>query len=201
VPGSVRVRPRLLLVSLVVALAAALVFGAWLSSSGDDDTASVADDVVLDRPGEFQEPTIATNAPVRGTPLPGVDVLTTSGDTLSTASLVGAPMVLNVWFADCPPCRRELPAFAAAHTNYGDRVRFVGVNPRDDAARARSFAEERGVRYETYLDPDGQFLAAAGIATFPSTLLVNAAGTIVVQRAGEVTQVELEALIAQWLVP
>ena len=200
-PGSVRVRPRLLLVSLVVALAAALVFGAWLSSSGDDDTASVADDVVLDRPGEFQEPTIATNAPVRGTPLPGVDVLTTSGDTLSTASLVGAPMVLNVWFADCPPCRRELPAFAAAHTNYGDRVRFVGVNPRDDAARARSFAEERGVRYETYLDPDGQFLAAAGIATFPSTLLVNAAGTIVVQRAGEVTQVELEALIAQWLVP
>lgn len=200
-PGSVRVRPRLLLVSLVVALAAALVFGAWLSSSGDDDTASVADDVVLDRPGEFQEPTIATNAPVRGTPLPGVDVLTTSGATLSTASLVGAPMVLNVWFADCPPCRRELPAFAAAHTTYGDSVRFVGVNPRDDAARARSFAEERGVRYETYLDPDGQFLAAAGIATFPSTLLVNAAGTIVVQRAGEVTQVELEALIAQWLVP
>ena len=200
-PGSVRVRPRLLLVSLVVALTAAVVFGAWLSGSGDDDTAGVADDVVLDRPGEFQEPTIATNAPVRGTALPQVDVRTTSGDVLSTASLVGAPMVLNVWFADCPPCRRELPAFAAAHTTYGDRVRFVGVNPRDDATRARSFAEERGVKYETYLDPDGQFLAAAGIATFPSTLLVNASGTIVVQRAGEVTQVELEALIAQWLVP
>lgn len=200
-PGSVRVRPRLLLVSLVVALAAALAIGALLSRSGTDDSAPLDDDVVLDRPGEFQEPTIATNAPVQGTPLPQVDVLTTSGDVLSTASLVGAPMVLNVWFADCPPCRRELPAFAAAHANFGSQVRFVGVNPRDTAARARSFAEERGVRYETYLDPDGQFLAAAGIATFPSTLLVNAAGTIVVQRAGEVTQVELEALIAQWLVP
>lgn len=199
--GSVRVRPRLLLASLVIALVAAVAVGALLSSSGNDDTAPVTDDVVLDRPGEFQEPTIATNAPVRGTPLPHVDVLTTSGDTLSTASLVGAPMVLNVWFADCPPCRRELPAFAAAHTTFGDRVRFVGVNPRDDAARARSFAEERGVRYETYLDPDGQFLAAAGIATFPSTLLVDASGTIVVQRAGEVTQQELEALITQWLVP
>ncbi len=197
----VRVRPRLLVISLAAALVAAIGVGAWWSASGSDSTSDVANDVTLDQPGEFQEPTIATNAPVKGDPLPRVEVRTSTGDALSTATLVGSPMVLNVWFADCPPCRRELPAFAAAHATYGDRVRFVGLNPRDDAERARQFADERGVRYESYLDPDGTFLAAAGIATFPSTLLVDASGTIVVQRAGEVSQAELEALIEQWLLP
>jgi peroxiredoxin len=194
-------RPRLLVISLTVALVAAVGIGALWSASKGNAPDAFTDDIVLDRPGEFQEPTIATNAPVRGTPLPQVDLRTGSGDSLSTASLLGTPLVLNVWFADCPPCRRELPAFAAAHALYGDRVRFVGLNPRDDAERARTFAEERGVRYESYLDPDGAFLAAAGIATFPSTLLVNATGTVVVQRAGELTQSELERLITDWLVP
>jgi thiol-disulfide isomerase/thioredoxin len=199
VAGSLRVRPRLLVASLVVASLAAVGVGAWWSLSSTSSNDEADDGVVLDRPGEFSEPTIATNAPVAGTPLPVVDVRTASGDALSTTTLVGAPLVVNVWFADCPPCRRELPAFAAAHATYGERVRFVGVNPRDTPERARSFAEERGVRYEGYFDPDGAFLAAAGIATFPSTLLVDAAGTIVVQRGGEVTQSELEQLIEQWL--
>lgn len=197
--GPIRVRPRLLVASLVVALVAAVGLGAWLSTTGGGDDAELTDDVVLDEPGEYQEPTIATNAPVEGTPLPTVDLRTASGDEVSTAGFAGTPLVLNVWFADCPPCRRELPAFAAAHATYGDRVRFVGVNPRDDAERARAFADEHGVRYESYLDPDGAFLAAAGIATFPTTLLVNAQGSVVVQRGGELTQAELERLIDEWL--
>jgi thiol-disulfide isomerase/thioredoxin len=195
----VRVRPRLLLASLALALVAAIGVGAWWSATGGDDDTVAVDDVVMDQPGEFQEPTIATNAPLRGTPLPVVDLTTETGDVISTASFRGSPTVVNVWFADCPPCRRELPAFAQVHAEFGDRVRFVGVNPRDDAARARAFAEERGVRYESYLDTDGQLLAAAGIATFPTTLLIDPDGSIVVQRAGEVTQDELERLIVEWL--
>jgi peroxiredoxin len=187
--------------SLALALLVAIAVGAWWSTTGGSDTTDAVDDVVMDQPGEFQEPTIATNAPLKGTPLPVVDLTTETGDTLSTASFRGSSTVVNVWFADCPPCRRELPAFAAAHATYGDRVRFVGVNPRDDAARARAFAEERGVRYESYLDPDGRFLTAVGIATFPTTLLVADDGSILVQRAGEVTQDELERLIDEWLLP
>lgn len=196
--GALRVRPRLLVASLLIAVLAAVGGGAWWSATSGGDPVAV-DDVVMDQPGEFQEPTIATNAPLGGTRLAVVDVETESGDPISTATFTGTPVVLNVWFADCPPCRRELPAFAAAHANFGDRVRFVGLNPRDDAARARAFAEEHGLRYESYLDPDGRFLAAAGIATFPTTLLVSAEGSILVQRGGEVSQSELERLIEEYL--
>jgi len=187
--------------SLVAALLVAVTVGAVLSKAGGDVSDDTMDDVVMDRPGGYQAPGIATNEPVEGTPLPVVQVRTPSGDPLSTASFVGTPTVVNVWFADCPPCRRELPAFAAAHAVYGDRVRFIGLNPRDDGERARAFAEERGALYESYLDPDGAFLAAAGIATFPTTLLVGADGSIVVQRGGEVTQAELERMIEERLLP
>lgn len=188
-----------LLIALSVALVVAVVGGWALSREGGESADRDADRVVLDVPGEYQEPTIGTNAPVRGTPLPDVPVRTVQGDELRTAELLGRPMVINVWFTTCPPCRRELPAFAAVHAQYGDEVRFVGINPRDDGPTAVAFAEERGVRYENYLDPNGEFLIAAGIGTFPSTLFVAADGTIVSQRAGEVHQEELESLITSEL--
>jgi thiol-disulfide isomerase/thioredoxin len=183
--------------SLVAALLVSVV-GGWVWSQLGDDGGDVAPDddrIVLDQPGVFQEPTIATNAPVGGTPFPDVVVQTVNGDDVRTGELIGMPMVVNVWFTTCPPCRRELPAFAAVHQSLGDQVRFVGINPRDDGPAAVSFAAERGVSYETLLDPDGQFLAAAGIGTFPSTLFVAADGTIVAQRAGEIDQATLEAVI------
>jgi thiol-disulfide isomerase/thioredoxin len=197
----VRLRRRLLVGSLAVALLIS-VLGGWAWSrfgDGDDPTAEDGDRVVLDTPGVFQEPTIATNAPVGGTPFPDVALQRVNGDDVQTGELIGTPMVVNVWFTTCPPCRRELPAFAAVHEALGDQVRFVGINPRDDGAAAVSFAEERGVRYETLLDPDGQFLTAAGIGTFPSTLFVAADGTIVAQRAGEIDQATLEDVIAEVL--
>lgn len=195
-----RVRPGLLAASLAAALVVAVVGGwAWSRSGDGSGTDDASDRVVLDVPGEYQEPTIGTNAPVQGTLFPDVAVRTVAGDELRTADLVGTPMVVNVWFSTCPPCRRELPAFAAVHAAWGDEVRFVGINPRDDGPGAVSFAEQYGVRYETYLDPNGEFLAAAGIGTFPSTLLVAPDGTIVRQRAGEVSQEQLEELLEELL--
>jgi thiol-disulfide isomerase/thioredoxin len=191
-----RIRRRLLVVSLAVAVAFIAIVAVVNRNSADDRTGpAFDDDLVLDTPGEFTEPGISTNAPVRGEPLPDVVISTVGGDPFATSGLVGAPLVVNVWFSTCPPCRRELPAFAAVHARYGEEVRFVGINPRDDGEAAIAFARERGVAFETLLDPDGEFLAAAGIGTFPSTLLVAADGTIVVQRAGEISEEELEHLV------
>jgi thiol-disulfide isomerase/thioredoxin len=191
------VRRGWLAASLAVAIVVAVVGGWVWSRAGDGTSGDDEEQVMLDEPGLFQEPSIATNAPVRGTRLPDVELETINGDTLRTGELIGTPLVMNVWFTTCPPCRREMPALAAVHAEYGDRVRFVGINPRDDGPSAQSFAEERGVRYENYLDPNGEFLAAAGIGTFPSTLLVSTDGTIVRLRAGEVDQTTLASLIEE----
>lgn len=185
---------RLLAPLLGLGLAVAVVGGIVLASGRDD-----GEIVVLDEPGEYQQPGIGTNAPLAGSPLAPATVRDLEGNEVEVSSLTGEPLVINVWFSACPPCKRELPTFAAAHATYGDRVRFVGINTQDSAELTRSFAASLGVTYELLRDPDGEFLVANGIAAFPTTLLVAPDGIVVRQRAGEMSQAELEAAIEELL--
>jgi peroxiredoxin len=173
---------RLLVGSLMAAVAISVAGGWALSALGDD--ASGDDDldtVVLEKPGTSLASTIGTNAVVRGEPLPTVDLQTNDGAVVSTADLLGTPLVLNVWNSTCRPCRKELPAFAAVHAELGEQVRFVGINTLDVPEVNESFARDRGVRYELLRDTDGAFTDGLGISTQPVTLFVAADGTIVRQ--------------------
>lgn len=193
---SVRVNKRLLFASLTVAAAivVAVAVGTATRNTGDDDTSDGTDDVTLTSSGDLS-PTIGTNAAVTGRSIPTLDLRTANGDAFSTAELVGRPLVINVWYSTCPPCKRELPAFAAAHTMFGDDVRFVGVNSSGfDAKSEDEFARDRGVQYELLYDPDGNFTTSMGITTAPQTLFVDASGAIV-QQTGELTADRLEELI------
>lgn len=175
------------------------VLGGWLLSRGDDTGGITADDdIVLDKPGTSQIPSIGTNAPVQGTPLPTVDLTTNDGGTVGTADLLGQPLVINVWNSTCGPCKKELPAFAAVHAEYGDRVRFVGVNTLDVPEVNESFARERGVQYELLRDVDGAFTDAVGIATQPVTLFVAADGTIV-RQTGVLDEATLQQYVDELL--
>lgn len=157
-------------------------------------------DVVLDVPGEYQNPGIATNAPVEGLSLSHAEILDLTGDTIDSRSLIdGRPLLINFWFSTCQPCKREMPALQAAFRTYGDRIRFVGINAQDSPEITRSFAEDLGIDYELLRDPDGRFVVANGVATFPTTLFVDADGRIVVQAAGELSTADIEAALQELL--
>lgn len=190
-------RPRLLVVSLAVALVVGVV-GGWASYRMSSDR---ADAVVMNEPGEYQEPLDPHLADLDadragGTVLPDVVLTDAGGVDVATADLVGTPLVINVWFSTCPPCVRELADFAEVHAEVSDRVRFVGVNPFDQPERMLEFAAERGVDYELLRDDDGVFIDAVGLASFPRTYLVDAAGVIVTE-TGELHADELRALIEE----
>lgn len=162
-------------------------------SSGDEA-------VILDDPGVVQEPAIATNTDVRGDTLPVVDLVAVDGSAVNVGDLLdGRPLVVNLWFSTCQPCRREMPAFQAAHDRFGDRVRVIGVNVQDSSETAASFALDLGVGYEILRDPDGNLTTAAGVATFPMTFFVSADGIIVSQFAGEMSSNDIETGIAEVL--
>jgi peroxiredoxin len=183
-------RPRLLVVSLVVALGIG-VMGGWILYRINAHAATA----VMNTPGEYQEPLAPDLPPVEATPSAGSplpDVVLTDADGLDVRSsdLVGDPLVINVWFSTCPPCARELADFAEVHAEVGDDVRFVGVNPFDGAESMTRFAAERGVTYELLRDDDGAFIDGVGLSSFPRTYFVDATGTIV----GEVGEVHADDL-------
>lgn len=180
------------ILTLVAALGSIIFAGRQASSP----------DVILDEPGEYQIPGIATNAPLEGELVGHAEITDLDGDTISTAnwfSADGRPTLINFWFTTCPPCRREMPALETAHATFGRDIRFIGVNTQDSASAIRSFTEELGVTYEMVRDPNGDLVVANGISTFPTTLFIDSSGRIVKQVAGELTAEIIESAISDLL--
>ena len=142
---------------------------------------------------------IATNSLLIGSQLPAIKLENVEGQEVSTQSLLNKPLIINVWYSTCEPCRRELPALANADTQYRDQVRFVGVNIKDSATVAKEFASQYGVKFELLLDKNGLFISQLGIATAPVTLAIDPQGLIVGQKAGEISAGELDELVKELL--
>lgn len=194
-PGFLRRHRTLVLAWLAAVLAIGILVGVRVA---DRDAAP---DAVLDEPGEYQQPSIAVNDDRTGEQLPAVEVVAPGNTTLDVRDLLdGRPMIVNVWFSNCQPCKREMPALQAAHVGHGAYIRFVGVNPQDSEARMISFAEDLGVDYDLVRDPNGSFVTATGVATYPATFAVAADGRIVAQIAGELSDNEIARLVDALLV-
>jgi peroxiredoxin len=148
---------------------------------------------------DLSSDSIATNSLLIGSQLPEIKLISVDGQEVSTQSLLDTPLIINVWYSTCEPCRRELPAFADADAQYRNQVRFVGVNIKDSASVAKEFASQYGVKFELLLDKNGQFISQLGIATAPVTLAINPQGVIVGQKAGEISEGELDELVKELL--
>ena len=156
-------------------------------------------DVILDQPGVYQEPGIGTNAPVVGKQMKPADVRDLNNQVVNTASFFtdGKPALINYWFSNCQPCKREMPALQDAFTKYGAQVNFIGINTQDSSEVATSFIEDLGIDYEILRDPNGESVVANGVSTFPNTFFVNAAGTIIKQIAGELTADDISSALKE----
>jgi thiol-disulfide isomerase/thioredoxin len=132
-------------------------------------------------------------------PFPRLSGLTVSGGKLDTDSLAGRVFVLNVWATWCDPCRREQPALQRLHERYGSEVGFVGIDFRDDNAKAREWVRGFGVTYPSLSDPTGRFASDLAFPFAPDTYVVDATGTIRFVIYGETDEQELSGVIDQVL--
>ena len=134
--------------------------------------------------------------PIPDTELPGFD----GGDPVQVAELAGTPLVVNFWASWCAPCVAEMPDLQDVSEEVAGRATFLGVNYRDpDTEAARAFVDELGITYELASDPAGDFLNAVGGFGMPTTLLVDAAGTIVYRHTGALDAEQLRSLLARHL--
>jgi peroxiredoxin len=179
----------------VVVLAISSV-GGWVWSN----TSGTKVDAVLTTPGVVPYPSLDTNKPIVGNPLPAAQLTDLEGKVIELQSFVGSPLILNFWYSTCEPCRREIPTFAQAHLEHSN-IQFVGFNMNDSPEMAQAFGEKYGVNYPIVFDQSGTVIRELGIVTAPSTLFIDSAGNIVEQVAGEISSRKLASLITQWFTP
>ena len=190
-----KIRPRLLVVSLLVAVAVVGVF-VWIQSSDGDDSA--VDATLRDPQSVITFPDDGLgNDDVQGDPFPDVVLIVGDDNEVSASDLVGEPLVVNLWYSTCPPCAKELPDFAEVDAETDD-VRFIGVNTLDSLEVMERFAGERGVEYDLFRDEFAELADAIGATAMPITLFVTSDGTIV-EQTGPLDADELRAEIADLL--
>ena len=186
-------RPRLLAWSLVAAVVV-IVIGTvvWAQSSGDDGVDATLDDAsaVVTYPNDG-----LGNQEVEGDLFPDATFLDRNDNEISSAELLGNPLVVNLWFSTCAPCAKELPDFAEVHAEVGEEVRFVGVNTIDSVEVMERFAGERGVQYELLRDQYAELANGIGAVAFPITLFVTSEG-VIVEQTGVLDADELRERVA-----
>jgi peroxiredoxin len=176
-----------------VVIGLAIVGGALaLTRDGDN----VDGTFVLDEPGVYSEPVATVDQ--SGRQLPDVQLTTAAGETVGLRSMLGRPLVINIWYSTCAPCAKELRDFAEVSREVGDSVQFVGVDPVDDAEKMEEFAGARGVDYPLLMDRAGDLLTKAGVAAFPTTLFVSSEG-VIVHQSGAIQADDLRRAITDHL--
>jgi len=168
--------------------------GAFLALSSVFALAGCAspDSLVQSVPGEnfvSSDGAVTEVAPEnRGEPIV-FDELTSDGTAISNNDYLGSVIVVNFWFAACPPCRVEAPELAEYANSAPDGVEFLGVNVYDEVAAANSFEDTYGIPYPSVLDSaqGSMRLAFAGDlppSGVPVTLIVDKEGRVAGRYSG-----------------
>ncbi|HJB09741.1 MAG TPA: TlpA family protein disulfide reductase [Candidatus Brachybacterium merdavium] len=172
----------------------AAVSAAVLAACGDDTSDRYESGYVA---GDGVSSEIAADD--RGEPLE-FSGTTYDGEEFATADHDGEVLVINVWYASCPPCRKEAPDLQEISQEYAeDGVRFIGVNVRDAAGPAQAFEERYGITYPSLPDQDAQIMYAlrgqVAPNAVPSTLVLDREGRVAARISGALEPSTLRAMI------
>ena len=131
-----------------------------------------------------------------------LNFITEDGRQATLADFEGKPLVVNFFASWCAPCRAEMPDIESTYQAVGGdggKVAFIGVNADFTEEAWRSFVAESQVTYPTVFQPDNDIFAELGLIGMPSTVLINADGTVAFLHAGIIDADELKGLISEHL--
>lgn len=125
---------------------------------------------------------------------------TYDAEEVDLAEWRGDVVVLNFWYAACPPCRAEAGDLGAIHDDYQDEgVRMLGINPRDDAGTAQAFERTFEVPYPSLHDEAARGVAAlqgvVPLQAMPTTVVLDAEGKVAGRVLGQIDPAVVRGMI------
>lgn len=184
-------------VGTIVALVAAAGAGAVVHAVEKKDDAGPKPEVTLhfDKSDDESGKDDLIGGNPTGKAAPATSFALLDGSRSSLTALRGKPVVLNFWATTCAPCIREMPAIESVHQALGGRVAFVGIDVRDSVSGGREFVRRTGVTYSIGRDPSGDIFTSFDAVNLPTTVLIDAKGTIVATHTGALDAAKLRSLI------
>lgn len=168
---------------LIVAVAVAAGIGGYFANRSQSTLSTQTGDIPLE----------TVNA------LLALSLADTEGQPQALEQWRGKVIVANFWATWCPPCRKEIPDFAAVSQSLaGEPVQFIGLSI-DSADKVRAFKDEFKVPYPLLIAGPEVLTLAAGFGNaaraLPFTLIIDRDGTVRHIKLGTLKREELEGKI------
>jgi thiol-disulfide isomerase/thioredoxin len=132
---------------------------------------------------------------------PQFTVQTRDGRVLTSDSLRGRVVLVNIWATWCPPCRAEMPALQQLASSHADEpFVLLGLSvDRGPAAAVDAFLRERGITYPNAIIGDEVLRAFGGVRGYPTSFLLDQRGVLRHTVLGPVAPLTLRPAIARLL--
>ena len=171
--------------------------GASGTSTGQDATGSVAAGTEA---SGAEASTDTSEAPLQFADFAVEDL---NGNKVNLSSVYGKPALLIFWATWCPPCNTEAPTLQKLYDTYGDRVNFMMIDSasdgRDTPEVVRTWLDENGYTYPVYIDLSGEAASECQIYYLPTTIVLDASGTVLTGFSGAMDEETGTDLVEQLL--
>ena len=141
------------------------------------------------------------NVTVRDRSTPTFAVRTLADSTITSESLRGRVVLVNVWATWCLPCRAEMPLLEATwnrHKAAGLVILGASVD-KGDPQTVRDFITERGISYPIAIVGPDVIGELGGVRGYPTSILIGRDGRVRHRVMGPIGPLSLEPAIRRAL--
>ena len=117
-----------------------------------------------------------TNNKLIGHPLPDFTFEDLEGKIVKLSELKGKPIVINLWFVECPPCIAEMPTLNSIKKRYSNAdIQFLSMTY-ESKIEVQEFLKK--IKIDFRIIPDIGKYSDILASNFPQTIFVNRKGII-----------------------
>ena len=118
------------------------------------------------------------------------------GNAWTLSEAADEVIVLNFWFTDCPPCRKEIPDLVRWQDENPD-VPIIGihVDPRKPPGVVKRVSKQLGIDYLVLDDRKAEVARSYNVTNYPTTVLL-VDGEVVDAKVGLITHDRLDQMVA-----
>jgi cytochrome c biogenesis protein CcmG/thiol:disulfide interchange protein DsbE len=150
-------------VIILLVLSSALLF-AFIKNDGIESSSKV---LIQDRDSLIKAPDFSLKS--------------TEGKTIKLSDYKGKIVIIDFWTTWCPPCKRGIPDLIDLQNKYKSKLVIIGISVdyEQTIAQVKPFVKNFGINYPVVYADYNVLMSYGGVASYPTTFIVNQDGYVV----------------------